>query len=151
MGSYVVDLEKQKHLKWAWANMKRRCNKPTKDAHRYIGRGITYDPKWESLVGFNTDMASTYGPGLSLDRINNDEGYSADNCRWATAKDQANNTGRNRFFTINGTTKTFAQWIDTVPTKSSTVRQRFYGLNWNIEKSLFTPTHKNNKKVRIAP
>lgn len=137
-----LDTEKRKHLKWAWANMKKRCTYPTKDAHRYIERGISYDPKWESLAGFCADMAATYKLGLSLDRIDNDKGYSADNCQWATPKQQANNTGRNRHFTINGQTKTLAQWIDTVSAKSSTVRQRFYVLQWSIEDSLFTPTNK---------
>lgn len=128
--------DKQKHLKWAWSNMKRRCTKQTKDAHRYIGRGISYDPKWESLAGFCADMANTYEIGLSLDRIDNDKGYSADNCRWTTSKEQANNTGRNRLITLNGETKTLAQWCDLSEVKPSTIRQRFYVYGWSIEKSL---------------
>lgn len=130
--------EKQKHLKWAWANMKKRCNKQTKDAHRYLDRGISYDPKWESLAGFCADMATTYKTGLSLDRIDNDKGYSADNCRWATPKEQSNNTARNRQITIGDETKTLAQWCDESPVKSSTIRQRFYVYGWPIEKALFS-------------
>lgn len=128
--------EKQKHLKWAWNNMKRRCTTNTKDAHRYIGRGISYDPKWESLAGFCADMGETYEIGLSLDRIDNDKGYSADNCRWATRKEQANNTGRNRLFTIKDETKTLAQWCDESIVKSSTIRQRLYVYGWSIERAL---------------
>lgn len=125
-----------KHLKWAWSNMKRRCTKQTKDAYRYIGRGITYAPEWETLAGFCADMASTYEKGLSLDRIDNDRGYSADNCRWATAKTQANNTGRNRLVTIGNDTKTLAQWCETSSVKPSTIRQRFYVYGWPIERAL---------------
>lgn len=131
-----LSTEQAKHLKWAWSNMKRRCTKPTKDAYRYVGRGIDYDPKWGTLAGFCEDMASTYQPGLSLDRVDNDKGYSADNCRWATPKQQANNTGRNRLITIKGITKTLAQWCDESTVKSSTIRQRFYVYGWPIEKSL---------------
>lgn len=126
----------QLHLKWAWSNMKRRCNTITKDAHRYVGRGISYDPKWESLAGFLEDMAKDYKLGLSLDRKDNDKGYSKDNCRWATPKEQANNTGRNRLIEINGETKTLAQWCDESPVKRSTIKQRFYVYHWSIEKAL---------------
>ena len=136
--------KKRSPIYWTWANMKKRCNSTNhKDAYRYSGRGIGYDPKWETFEGFSEDMLVGYKPGLSLDRINNDKGYSAENCHWATPKEQSNNTGRNRHFTIKGEIKTLAQWIDTVSVKSSTVRQRFYVLRWSIEDSLFTPT--NNK------
>lgn len=138
--------KKQNPIYWTWANMKRRCNSVNhKDAHRYIGRGIGYDPKWETFEGFCEDMSQGFMPGLTLDRKDNDKGYSADNCHWTTPKEQSNNTVRNRHFTINGQTKTLAQWIDTVSTKSSTVRQRFYVLNWSIEDSLFTQTNQYNK------
>ena len=122
----------------AWMNMRRRCNgdKHTKDSHVYVMRGITYDPSWENFDNFYKDMATTYKEGLSLDRIDNDKGYSPSNCRWATPKEQANNTSRNRKFTIKGVTKNLAQWIDESGLKSSTVRQRFYVYKWPIEKSL---------------
>lgn len=132
----ITEADKVKHLKWAWQNMKKRCNRPTKDAHRYIGRGIGYDPKWEAFEGFYKDLASRYKPGLSLDRIDNNKGYSADNCRWATAKEQSNNTGRNRIIELNGKTKTLAQWCDESEVKSSTIRQRYYVYGWSIEKAL---------------
>lgn len=122
----------------AWMNMRRRCNgdKHIKDSHVYVMRGITYDPSWENFDNFYKDMATTYKEGLSLDRIDNDKGYSPSNCRWATPKEQANNTSRNRKFTIKGVTKNLAQWIDESGLKSSTVRQRFYVYKWPIEKSL---------------
>lgn len=122
----------------AWMNMRRRCNgdKHIKDSQHYVERGITYSDSWQSFDNFYNDMASTYKEGLSLDRIDNDKGYSIENCRWATAKDQANNTSRNRKITIGGVTKTLAQWIDVSGLKSSTVRQRFYVYKWPIEQSL---------------
>lgn len=132
----------------AWMNMRRRCNgdKHIKDSQHYVERGITYSESWKSFDNFYKDMASTYKEGLSLDRIDNNKGYSKENCRWATPKEQANNTSRNRLFTINGVTKTLALWIDEVGVKSSTVRQRFYGLGWDIERSLFTPVRQHNLK-----
>lgn len=122
----------------AWMNMRRRCkgDKNMKDSHKYVERGIGYDERWESFDNFYEDMASTYKEGLSLDRVDNNKGYSQQNCRWATPKQQANNTSRNRRFTINGVTKTLSQWVDTTELKPSTVRQRLYVYKWPIEKSL---------------
>jgi hypothetical protein len=129
--------KKQSPAYWAWANMKKRCNSENhKDAHRYKGRGISYDAKWETFEGFCEDMLSTYERGLTLDRRDNDKGYSADNCRWATLKQQANNQSTNRRITIDGITKNLSQWCDEAKVKPSTVRQRYYVYGWSVEKSL---------------
>jgi hypothetical protein len=57
----------------------------------YGGRGITIeDPRWMEFIHFHADMGDA-PPGMSLDRIDNDRGYCAANCRWADKKTQANN------------------------------------------------------------
>jgi hypothetical protein len=91
--------------------------------------------KWHSFDAFYEDMINGYSLGLEIDRINNDKGYSLDNCRWATAKEQANNRRTNTFFTIDDVTKTLAQWCETVNIKPSTVRQRLYVYKWSVKKS----------------
>ena len=65
--------------------MKTRCtntNVPNYD--RYGGRGITYNPKWETFGGFWEDMEEGYSDEYEIDRIDVDKGYYKENCQWIT-------------------------------------------------------------------
>ena len=91
-----------------WMGMKGRCSPKGKDP-RYKGRTIC-DRWMASFEAFLTDMGPRPSTGHSVDRINNDLGYSPDNCRWATRTEQARNRKGNVFVTFNGETKTTAEW-----------------------------------------
>lgn len=89
----------EKHpLYVTYRNMVKRCTNPyPKDASQYKDRGITVCERWTGVDGFKnfiTDMPSK-PEGTSLDRIDNEKGYSPDNCRWATPRQQALNTRKN--------------------------------------------------------
>lgn len=79
---------------YRWKAMLERCNKPDHPAyHNYGGRGIAVCKRWLRFENFFEDMG--FPPsGLTLDRVDNNKGYSKKNCRWASMKDQANNTRR---------------------------------------------------------
>lgn len=77
-----------------WKHMKERCYKPY--AHKYPlygGRGITVCDEWLNAFPSFRDWALSngYNDNLTLDRIDNDKGYSPDNCRWATFSEQNRN------------------------------------------------------------
>lgn len=76
-----------------WASMKQRClNKKTEHYNRYGGRGVKVCKRWLKFENFHEDMGKRPSSKYSLDRINNDGNYCKRNCRWATSKEQMNNT-----------------------------------------------------------
>jgi len=81
----------------AWKDMKARCSNPNlRNYPDYGGRGIRVCQRWiDSFENFLADMGQR-PDGLSLERINNEGNYEPGNCKWATAKEQANNTRRNK-------------------------------------------------------
>ena len=104
----------------------------------YGGRGITYDKKWKTFKGFKEDMEDSYQDGLTIDRINNNGNYYKRNCRWATRKEQNNNTRLN--ILIEG--KTFVDWSKKLGINRGTIRSRYYrGMTINeiLHNNLYRP------------
>lgn len=77
-----------------WRSMRQRCHNPKNSRYRdYGGRGITVCDEWLNNFEafYEWSIANGYREDLSIDRIDNDKGYSPDNCRWTTMKEQRNN------------------------------------------------------------
>lgn len=117
-----------------WHNMRHRClNRHFVDYPRYGARGITVCEEWATSDSFpafrDWAFANGYAANLTLDRINNNKGYSPDNCRWATLEQQNSNKRTNR--TING--KTVMQWSKAFGLPYNTLRNRLARRGWNPE------------------
>lgn len=130
--------DSQSRLFIIWKNMKSRClNKNRPDYPLYGGRGITVDPKWinDYTVFKQWSLENGYDDNLSLDRIDVNSGYSPDNCRWVTQKQQCNNTRRNINVEHNGELHTLKEWSEIIGIKYGTLVSRI-SRGWDAEKAL---------------
>jgi len=116
-----------------WLQMHTRCTNPNaKGWEHYGGKGITICDRWkEDFTTFFKDMGPRPSPKHSIDRIRIDEGYSPENCRWATKKEQARNTSRTAWVTLKGRRMSLAEACEiTGVNYSSAQERRAAGKDW---------------------
>lgn len=142
-----------------WSAMLSRCNN---EKHRnyvnYGGRGITVCERWSLYENFLMDMGRRPSDRHSLDRIDNDAGYSPENCRWATYVQQNNNQRRDKkecvfkgsdLFENQGRSQTIRDWCKELGRKLETYRAR-RRIGMSIEEALFAPLQKPGRKTRAS-
>lgn len=110
-----------------WRNMIKRCTNPKDTFYKNYGeRGIKVSNEWLDISNFINDMYPSYQEGLSMDRIDNNKGYSKDNCRWTTRSIQSRNT---RVLRSNNTSgyrgvhwrKSLKKWISQIRVDSKSI------------------------------
>ena len=131
-----------------WSGMKDRCNNPNnKDYHNYGDRGIVLCDEWQNdfMNFYEWAQENNYQEDLTIDRIDVNGNYEPSNCRWATIKEQLNNTRYNVYLTHNGRTQSMKMWAEELGFDYTLVRDRHKRhKDWTFEQ-LFAPI-KNKKK-----
>jgi hypothetical protein len=125
-----------------WKNMIGRCHSPSHPAyHRYGGRGISVCKRWRGKGGFQrfaADMGPRPTSKHSVERMNNNKGYSPSNCKWATKLEQGRNKRNNRLLTFDGKTQCVAAWAAELGITSKFIDNRLR-LSWTVDRILSTP------------
>jgi hypothetical protein len=109
-----------------WNSMRARCNYPTATTYtNYGGSGIAVCEEWQSYSRFKAWAVSTgYADNLEIDRKDNRLGYSPDNCRWATRRQQAVNTRRTRGASpFRGVSRSGSKWRAQISDQQAGVRR----------------------------
>ena len=128
----------RKKLYGIWYTMHSRCYRENCISFKNYGaRGITICEEWRNSFErfYEWAIKNGYNESLSIDRIDNSKGYSPDNCRWATRKEQANNQRSNHLITYNGRTQTMKQWAEELGITYTCLRSRINTYKYSIEKA----------------
>ncbi len=129
-----------------WSGMKSRC-KDLND-ERYGGRGITYCKEWEKFIPFYDWAIDKWAKGLEIDRKNNDENYTPDNCQFVTDKINGRNKSNTIKIGIGENKKTILEWSEELNIKEATLWARYYK-KWGIEQILSTTMFKSGAANKI--
>lgn len=124
-----------------WISMIYRCENPKYFAYKYYGkRGITVCEEWHDFLVFKSWVDNTKPIGkYSLDRIDNNKSYCPSNCKWSSAKEQANNRRSNVLIEYQGDSHTLRQWSEIIGFDYKTVHNRIHKLKWSFEKAISEP------------
>lgn len=150
-----IAANKKKHgmykskLYHVWAGMKQRCqNRNSKSYANYGGRSITVCKEWNDPIGFmNWALSHGYKEGLQLDRKNNSNGYTPENCRFITPRENESNRRNNVLLTVENQTKTLSEWTRLKGYKKDLIASRLK-LGWTAEDAVLTPLQSNTEGVK---
>lgn len=156
-------VKEYKRLNSIFRGMKDRCYNPKNyEYNKYGGRGIVVCDEWmnhervktlgrvtKGWVAFKEwALLNGYQDNLSIDRIDNNKGYSPDNCRWADAKTQSNNRGDFVYkITYKGKTQTLKQWCEELGLKYQTTLRRISVFHWSYKKAFETKCDAREKLI----
>jgi len=123
-----------------WTLMKRRCSDVAVGSDRaiYFDQGIRVCERWQSFEAFFADMGFAPSARHSIDRIDPNKGYSPDNCRWATPREQARNKIGTRTITHQGVARPLAEWSEITGIPYKRLHKRLSS-GWSAERALTTP------------
>ena len=124
-----------------WRGIKGRClNHKNSSYQNYGGRGIKICEEWKDNFEnfYEWAMSNGYKDDLSIDRIDVNNGYFPENCRWVTDEVQSRNRRNNRKYSHDGETKTLSEWAREYGIDRKTLSDRMDKFGWDFEKALTT-------------
>lgn len=129
-----------------WCSMRSRCNNSNNPAYEdYGGRGIKVCDRWSRFSAFIADVGHPER-GMTIERKDNDKGYSKDNCIWADRTTQGRNKRNNVLLTIDGETHPLSVWAERCGIKYKTVHMRIRK-GWSPEDAVKTPLVKERSGI----
>jgi len=131
-----------------YAGVKSRCRNKNNHAYSvYGGRGLTVCDEWlnDPQSFFDWAINNGYADNLTIDRKDNDKGYSPDNCRWSTAKEQSRNRRSNVVITVNGTTKLAVDWARELNIAPAVITKRIRR-GWDAVDAVVMPLKPGGKR-----
>jgi len=127
-----------------WASMLERCSNTSAKAYKnYGGRGISVCPEWYEFELFYADMGDRPTPKHQIDRIDNNAGYSKENCHWATSIENLRNQRKSKWW-----------WVDGIRYESASHATKMTGITeaairWRINSN--TPGYSSEMKyIKVA-
>lgn len=122
-----------------WRHMMNRCYDTQDAAYKnYGGRGIFVCDRWHDSINYISDILDGYFKGAELDRIDNNKGYSPENTRWTTRKENCRNRRTNRNITFNNETKCVAEWSELTGIPLNVIYDRLNS-GWSNKDALTKP------------
>lgn len=143
-------------LQNVWAGIDGRCNRPGQRSYdEYGAKGVKLCDGWSGrqgcIVFVKWAINNGWMPGLTIDRIDSNRGYSPDNCRCVTHQENCWNKKNNNLLTYNGETKCCAEWgHDPQCMVHSAQFQQRIKCGWSMEQALFTPLYGNKNDIKIT-
>jgi hypothetical protein len=133
-----------------WCGIKDRTTNPRNVNYEDYGlefirmRSRWKGPAEHGFKNFLTDMGPRPSPDHTIDRIDGDYGYTPENCRWATRREQALNRINTHWITFQGKTLCLTEWAKEIGIYAGSLSNRLKR-GWPIEKALTTPPVKKQK------
>jgi hypothetical protein len=120
-----------------WCALRYRCtNKNLPGYKDYGGRGITYDPRWNSFETFWKDMKKGYKNNLSIDRIDNNGNYYKENCQWSTPARQNRNQRRTIYIMVDGKKENLRDFCERHGLSFRQTHSRIFRSKWTISDAI---------------
>lgn len=132
-GAAIGDPKSYSRKYKTWRKLKQRCNDNTPGNGYY---GMLYEP-WQDYEVFAEYMPEPPCENITIDRIDNSQGYIPGNVRWATWTEQHRNQTNCRWIEFNGETKLLIDWAREIGITASSLLGRLE--SWSLEEALTIP------------